>query len=40
MPKSTGMRGAEILGMTPDPTICFTFGILLMCARPWWLLLL
>jgi hypothetical protein len=35
-----GGPGAEILGMAPDPTICFAFGILLMCARPWWLLLL
>lgn len=32
--------GAEYFGMAPDPTVCFFFGIALICARPIWLLLL
>jgi len=32
------MSGAEYFGMSPDPTICLTLGILLMCARPLWFL--
>ena len=31
---------AEYLGLAPDPTVCFVLGILLMCARSWWFLLL
>lgn len=34
------MTGAEYFGMSPDPTICLTLGILLMGARPLWFLLL
>lgn len=34
------LSGAEYLGMSPDPTICFLLGILLMSARPVWFLLL
>ena len=33
-------QGAEYFGMAPDPTICFFFGIALICARPVWFLLL
>lgn len=33
------MVGA-FFGMSPDPTICLMLGILLMCARPLWFLLL
>jgi hypothetical protein len=33
-------RGAEYFGMAPDPTICFVLGILLITARPLWLLML
>ncbi|MES2981274.1 MAG: DUF6064 family protein [Verrucomicrobiota bacterium] len=32
--------GAEYYGMAPDPTVCFFFGIALMCARPIWFFLL
>lgn len=32
--------GAEYLGMSPDPTICFVLGIFLMSKRPLWFLLL
>lgn len=32
--------GAEYFGMAPDPTVCFFFGIALICARPIWYLLL
>ncbi len=32
--------GVEIFGMAPDPTVAFVLGILLMSARPLWLLLL
>ena len=31
---------AEYLGLAPDPTVCFTLGILLITARPMWFLLL
>jgi len=34
------MTGAQYLGMSPDPTICFVLGILLMAARPLWFFLL
>lgn len=34
------LKGAQYLGMSPDPTICFVLGILLMAARPVWFLLL
>lgn len=33
-------KGSEMFGMAPDPTVAFVLGILLMCARPVWLLLL
>jgi hypothetical protein len=33
-------QGAEYFGMAPDPTICFFFGISLICVRPVWFLLL
>lgn len=34
------LSGAEYLGMSPDPTMAFVLGILLMSARPVWFLLL
>ena len=34
------LTGAEYLGMSPDPTICFVLGIFLMSKRPLWFLLL
>ena len=34
------VSGAQYFGMSPDPTICLMLGILLMCARPLWFLLL
>lgn len=34
------LTGAQYLGMSPDPTICFVLGILLMAARPVWFFLL
>ena len=34
------LTGAEYLGMSPDPTICFVLGICLMSRRPLWFLLL
>lgn len=34
------LTGAQYLGMSPDPTICFVLGILLMAARPLWFFLL
>lgn len=34
------LTGAQYLGMSPDPTICFVLGILLMAARPLWFWLL
>lgn len=34
------MTGAQYLGMSPDPTICFLLGILLMAVRPIWFFLL
>ncbi|MFK7852029.1 MAG: DUF6064 family protein [Akkermansiaceae bacterium] len=33
-------KAAEYFGMAPDPTMCFFLGILLICARPIWYLLL
>ncbi|QTN33631.1 hypothetical protein HZ994_15375 [Akkermansiaceae bacterium] len=35
-----GWAGAECFGMAPDPTVCLLLGIVLLCARPAWLLLL
>lgn len=32
--------GAETFGMAPDPTVCLFLGILLLCTRPIWFLLL
>lgn len=34
------LAGAEYFGLAPDPTVCATLGILLIIARPLWLLLL
>ena len=34
------LTGAEYLGMSPDPTICFVLGIFLMSKQPLWFLLL
>ena len=35
-----GWKGAEYFGMAPDPTVCLCYGIVLLCARPCWALLL
>jgi hypothetical protein len=34
------LAGAEYFALAPDPTVCATIGILLIIARPLWLLLL
>jgi membrane protein implicated in regulation of membrane protease activity len=33
-------QGAEYFGLAPDPTVCAVLGILLIGARPVWLLVL
>ena len=35
-----GWKGARYFGMAPDPTVCLCFGIVLLCTRPLWALLL
>ncbi len=34
------LAGAEYFALAPDPTVCATLGVLLIIARPLWLLLL
>lgn len=34
------LAGAEFFALAPDPTVCATLGVLLIIARPLWLLLL
>lgn len=33
-------KGAEIFGLAPDPTACVALGVMLIAARPVWLLML
>ncbi len=40
MGREGGFAAAEYPGMAPDPTLCLLLGVLLMCARPGWFLIL